>query len=288
MAKSRNVQRISNKKRGRPKVRFSIWAMIVIFALSFAGCFILYMAAANFNEDFLTEEFDNIVVETTTVPADEPETTTVSAVDTPQTEAAGEAVQNVVANPVPQSAAVDASYFDNCCLVTDSTLLDISKYTDIKDIIGNDQLSAAGCTTVKVASNYGTVTVYETLQIKKPMNVYIMLGSDIGTSSMDDMINSYTTLVNNLKGYKADTNIYIMQLPPVPYDTETVTNAAINEFNDRLLNLANTAGVHCIDTSTALKSPEGTLSEEYWDAEAQKLNEAAYKAIAGYILTHTV
>ncbi len=289
MAKSKNVQRISNKKRGRPKVRFSIWGMIIIFALSFISCFVLYMVAANFNDDFFTEEFDNIIVE---------EETTVSANDEPQQDSASdeEAVETVtsasetvsITNPVPQSAAVDASYFDNCCLVTDSTLLDIGSCTDLNDVIGSYKLSASGCNTMKVDTNYGTVTVYETLQIKKPMNVYIMLGSDIGAVSVDDMISNYSTLVSNLHSYSPDMHIYIMQLPPVIADTDTVTNELINEYNTKLLNMANNIGVYCIDTNTALKSVDGNLSEEYWSAETGTLSEAAYNAVTGYILTHTV
>lgn len=137
-------------------------------------------------------------------------------------------------------------------------------------------------------TNYGTVTVYETLQIKKPMNVYFMLGSDIGTVTVDEMISNYTTLVSNLHAYKPDMNIYVMQLPPVAADTTTVTNELINEYNTKLLNMANTVGVNCIDTNTALKSVEGTLSAEYWSADTGTFTDEAYKTIAGYILTHTV
>ena len=67
MAKNKSIRRISNKKRGRPKVRFSIWGLLLIFVLSFATCFILYMVAANYNDDFFSEEFDKIVVEEKTV-----------------------------------------------------------------------------------------------------------------------------------------------------------------------------------------------------------------------------
>ena len=115
-----------------------------------------------------------------------------------------------------------------------------------------------------------------------------MLGSDIGTVTVDEMISNYTTLVSNLHAYKPDMNIYVMQLPPVAADTTTVTNELINEYNTKLLNMANTVGVNCIDTNTALKSVEGTLSAEYWSADTGTFTDEAYKTIAGYILTHTV
>lgn len=285
MAKVKNVQRISNKKRGRPKVRFSIWGLILIFFLSFAACFGLYMMAANKNENFFKEEFDGVVVEKTTVPkADSDDEEQVGdSENVPSDDNSSSAV--TVTNPVPQSAAADASYFENACLVTDSTLLGM---TNFKDVIGSASLSASGCNDVKVESNYGTVTVYETLQIKKPMNIYLMLGSDIGSVAVEDMIANYTTLVSKLHSFNADMHIYVMQLPPVAADSETVTNEMINDYNNKLLAMANTVGVYCIDTNTALKSAEGTLSAEYWSAETASLTAAAYDAIAGYILTHTV
>lgn len=285
MAKVKNVQRISNKKRGRPKVRFNIGVLILIFFFSFAGCFGLYMMAANKNENFFKEEFDGVVIETTTVPVTESDETG-QGEQTDDTASENNQSANVtVTNPVPQSAAADASYFDNACLVTDSTLLGM---TSFKDIIGSASLSASGCNTMKVESSYGTVTVYETLQIKKPDNVYLMLGSDIGTVAVDDMISNYTTLINKLHSYNGEMHIYVMQLPPVAADSETVTNELINEYNNKLLNMANTVGVYCIDTNTALKSAEGTLAAEYWSDETASLTDAAYSTIAGYILTHTV
>lgn len=284
MANKRSVQRISSKKRSRPKVRFNFGVLIIIFALSFAACFVLYMIAANINDDFFDDESEKIVVqEQTSSGNDEDSASDENAGDGSTSSKAPTAV-----NPIPQSAAADASYLDSSCLITDSTLLEMSGYTEMDDVTGNAQLNAVNCNESKVETPYGTVTVYEMLQLKKPVNAYFMLGSDIGTSTVDEMIASYTTLISNLHGYLPEMHIYVMQLPPVISDTETLTNAKINEYNSRLLEMANNLGVYCIDTNTALKSADGTLSEEYWNAEALTLNEAAYKAICGYILTHTV
>ena len=63
MAKKKSITRISNKKRGRPKVRFSIWGLILIFFISFGACFTIYMLAANFDENFFEKAFDTAVVE---------------------------------------------------------------------------------------------------------------------------------------------------------------------------------------------------------------------------------
>lgn len=282
MAKNKSIRRISNKKRGRPKVRFSIWGLLLIFVLSFATCFILYMVAANYNDDFFSEEFDKVVIEEKNGKNSSDSNKNSSSSDTEDSSI------NTITNPISQSEAKEPSYLSECCLVTDSTLQDMGKYSELKDIISSPELSAASCNNVTIESSYGAKTAYEIIQIKKPETIYVMLGSDIGTSSVDDMISSYTELIKNARGYLPNSNIYIMQLPPVRDDDPVVTNSDINEFNTKLLTLANTNNVYCIDTNTALKGVDGKISEEFRDAETGMLTESAYKTIADYILCHTV
>ncbi|WP_294750311.1 hypothetical protein [uncultured Ruminococcus sp.] len=282
MAKKKSITRISDKKRGRPKVRFSIWGMILIFMLSFAACFIVYMVAANINENFWEDNFDKVVVEESSDKAADDNTPVES------NESQNDNTQNKISNPIQQSKAKDSSYLDTCCLVTDSTLLGIEDHTELKDVIGSDALNAAGCNTVTIDTSYGNKTAYEILQAKKPEKIYIMLGSDIGTSSVDDMISNYTEFVKNVRGYLTSADIYILQLPPVPESNEKISNSLINEFNTKLLTIANMTGVYCLDTNTALKSVDGSISEEFTDSETGALTEKAFKKIADYILCHTV
>lgn len=282
MAKKKSITRISDKKRGRPKIRFSIWGLIFIFMLSFLGCFIIYMVAANMNQNFWEEEFDKIVVEGNSNKDSD------NDIKAESSEVQNENTQNRIANPIQQSQAKDNSYLDSCCLVTDSLLLGIEKYTDLKDVIGNENLNAVSCNTVTIESPYGNKTAYEILQAKKPEKIYIMLGSDIGTSEIDDMVSNYTEFVKNVRGYLPSTDIYILQLPPVLESNEKVNNNLINEYNTKLLTIANMTGVYCLDINTALKSVDGSISEEYIDSTTNAFTEKAFKKITDYILCHTV
>lgn len=288
MAKKKIITRISDKKRGRPKVRFSIWGLILIFALSFSAWFIIYMVAANFNENFFSEEFASEKVDENKdiVSAESPSDANNEAIDD---EGADSDKNDRITNPISQSEEKAPDYLSSCCLVTDSTLIDMAKYTGLKDVIGSSELNAANCNTVAVESSYGNKSVYEVLQAKKPEIIYIMLGSDIGISKTEDMVSSYTELVKNLRGYLTDADIYIMQLPPVHDDANaTIGNGIINEFNTKLLTIANLNNVYCIDTNTALKGINGALADNYRDSATGALTEAAYKTIAEYILCHTV
>ncbi|MDE5582617.1 MAG: hypothetical protein K2J08_02780 [Ruminococcus sp.] len=281
---NKNTRSVSGKKRKKRRMKFNFGVLLIIFILSFSACFALYMVSANANENFFDEEFNSIIVEKDKENDSDGEETLENTEDVPSENKSAKAP---VTNPVPQSAVADyATYFDNCCLITDSTLLEIGQHTAFTDVIGDSALNASNCTTAKVESNYGTVTIYDTLKLKKPQNVYIMLGSDIGTSPSEDMINSYSTLIANLTAVLPDMNIYVMQIPPVIMDSGTVTNELINTYNEQLLAMANSANVHCIDTSTALKSVDGNLRSEYWSTEESKFNADMYKAVVEYILSH--
>ncbi|MBQ8298066.1 MAG: hypothetical protein IJX77_09825 [Ruminococcus sp.] len=276
MADNKIVRRASGKKKKRPKIRFNIWLMIVMFAITFAGCFVLYMIAANIDDDFFREDFKTVVHESTPDDSIEAATDSEEATEPP--------VQEIIQNPVPVSAAIDISYLENCCLVTDSILLGMDD-TGFSDILGNSELGAATVGKKKVDSNYGNVTVGEALKLKKPMNTYIMLGSDIGVSTTEEMLSAYLNLVSGLKASVPEMKIYIMQLPPAYADAER--NALINDFNTRLLTLANSVGVYCIDTNTEFKDNEGNLRAEYINADTGEYTDKFYDDITGYILTHT-
>ncbi|MBR0141578.1 MAG: SGNH/GDSL hydrolase family protein, partial [Ruminococcus sp.] len=126
------------------------------------------------------------------------------------------------------------------------------------------------------------------IKIKKPDTVYIMLGSDMGESPLDEMTASYTSLIANLHSSLPTMKIYIMQYPPTIYDDGEFTNDKINEYNSKLLETANKAGIYCIDTNTALKGENGALDERFWSYEEQKLSSEGYNEIVKYILSHTV
>lgn len=284
MEKNRNIQRRSNKKRKKPKVRFNFWVMFIIFVLSFAACFILYILAANLNDDFFKDEFDNTVVGVQDVDENIPQTTNADSTSSDSTESSSSSITN----PVPQSPAAEESYLDSACMITDSTLIQMGtkgKFNST-NVFGSAELNAANCTTTKIDSSFGNASVYDIIKDKKPNVLYIMLGSDLGTSEIDSMISSYTMLVNNLHSALPDMKIYVMQIPPVIYDTETLTSDMINDYNNKLLAMCNTIGVYCIDTNTALKAENGMLSEEYWSYETLTLSSMGYDKICDYILTH--
>lgn len=52
MAGKRKIHKISDKKKSGPFLKFNLGVLILIFSLSFIGCFVLYMVSANMNDDY--------------------------------------------------------------------------------------------------------------------------------------------------------------------------------------------------------------------------------------------
>lgn len=283
MSKKRTVHRVSDSRKNRPFVKFNFWLMVIIFGLSFAVCFVLYMVAANLDDNFF--DFESSQSQDSKISADNSADTDIS--ENISDSAENDSSINSVVNPVPESERADDSYFDNAWILADSTLLDIRFNTTIKNVIGSSQINAVNINETKLDSVYGNITAYQNLQIINPETLYIMLGSDIGTSSVDDMINSYSNFIADIKSSLPDTKIYIMQIPPVYTDSETLTNETVNDYNSRLIKLADSYSVYCIDTNTILKNNTGTLSDEYYSSETNTLTSQAYSAVYEYILTHT-
>lgn len=283
MSKKRTVHRVSDSRKNRPFVKFNFWLMVIIFGLSFAVCFVLYMVAANLDDNFF--DFESSQSQDSEISADNSADTDISENISDSAEI--DSSINSVVNPVPESERADDAYFDNAWILADSTLLDIKFNTTIKNVIGSSQINAVNINETKLDSVYGNITAYQNLQIINPKTLYIMLGSDIGTSSVDDMINSYSNFIADIKSSLPDTKIYIMQIPPVYTDSETLTNETVNDYNSRLIKLADNYSVYCIDTNTILKNNTGTLSNEYYSSETNTLTSQAYSAVYEYILTHT-
>lgn len=283
MANNRTVQRKKGRKKGGPKVKFSFGALFSIVIFSFAIIFALYMLSANFNENFLSEEFG--------ISSEVPKSGDESA-DTARSSGNDEGSDTVsdvndMANPVPQSDKADITYLENCCLVTDKTLAGISGFNK-GSVFGGEMINTSNVMTEKIESSFGTLSVYDIMKQKKPQTLYIMLGSELDTVSADEMTESYTNFVNSLKSALPNMTIYVMQYPPVLYDSDTLTNEMVNDYNNKLLMMCNTIGVYCIDTNTALKSESGKLNEELWSYETLSLSQEGYDKVIDYILTHAV
>jgi hypothetical protein len=281
MDKKRTVQRKKVRKKGGPKLKFKLGTIFTICLLSFLLCFLIYMINVNTDDTFLDKEFGTSLLISD---AENDDTVKESEVDT-----VSEAEDTAFSNPVPQSLQIGDEYFTGCSLITDGTLAEMGGFGFAKEAIyGGTEYNLAAVTTIKQNSAFGNLSPYEIIKQKKPSALYLMFGAEIETTEVDAVISEYSKLINSLKSTVPDTKIYVMEFPPVIYDTDELSNEKINDFNSKLINMCNDAGIYCIDTNTALKSESSKLDEKYWSYETLSLSEAGYNKVVEYILTHVV
>lgn len=284
MDKNRNVHH-KKKKKLKPKVRFKFGVVVMIFIFSLAVCFLIFMFKANTDDTFLQIEFGSSITETPDDSNKDSEQDTIDKKNEPSTTAA----VSKITNPVPQSETADDSYFSGCSLMTDGTLVGMKGIGFADDsVFGGDNINVGDAMTAKIESSFGALSPYEIIKQKKPSTLYLMFGKELGTSSVDAIITSYTNLISSIKSAVPDVKIYVMQYPPVLYDSDTLTNEMVNDYNNRLLIMCDSLGVYCIDTNTALKSESGKLNESYWSYETLTLSTEGYNKVKEYILTHVI
>ncbi|MBR0140690.1 MAG: hypothetical protein IJM19_00400, partial [Ruminococcus sp.] len=107
MAENHNRKKTSGKKKAKQKVKFNFGVLIMIFILSYLGCFLLFMTAANLNDDFFKDEFTNNIK----ITEEEPTTEQIQQ-ETVQEDIEQPTEKVKVNNPVPQSQTQDKAYLE--------------------------------------------------------------------------------------------------------------------------------------------------------------------------------
>jgi hypothetical protein len=183
---------------------------------------------------------------------------------------------SLLANPVPQTDdKMGSAYLTNCLFIGDSILSGLSE---------NSNVSSAH---IKSGVSYILTNISADMEDFSSQNIYLMLGmTELEEQSADSLISTYDEVIRDFKVKYPDSDIYVLSLVPVSEDNMTLFNSTIDDFNSKLLSVANTESVHYVDINTALKDNAGYLSENYY--ESGSLNDAAYEKIIDYILYHTI
>ena len=139
------------------------------------------------------------------------------------------------------------------------------------------------------------VDAVEHLKEVKPENIYILLGSN-GVAWMDNdvTISCYESFVGKIKYELPDSKIYIISLTPVGTMKENIAdeksgrvlNSQIDSFNEKLLAMADRAGVYYVDANSELKGPNGKLPDDE-TSDGMHFISSTYKKFLDYLLCHT-
>lgn len=274
----------TSKKPRRIRYHFSLvfFVGVVIFGLMFWR----YMETTTL-EDVLTQD-RNIVVPAAGTLDDSSQ----SEGDTPDS---ASSVGTVIQNPVPESEAKDKSYFDSCTFIGDFLPHGLASYGIVPQdsVYASVSMTPANTQTEQVDTPSGKMTVEEALAQSKGENVYIMLSASSSSyMSIGDMYSGVTSFITTVRQSCPESRIYLVSAPPVSSVRESskespIKNADIDSYNSKLLEYAESNGIHYLDINSYFKGENGFLPFDDAENDGLHLKEAAYGKLADYILSHT-
>lgn len=234
-----------------------------------------------------------------------PKQTTASstAAPTEKTDQAKEKSQSVEApqaeeksSPVvPESAAVEDTYFSDVVFVGDSRTEGFSLYSGLKE---GQYLFSVGATvetvftksTQKTAA--GKVPILDALKEMECGKVYIMLGvNELGWVYPETFQKQYGKMIDRIREDHPDAQIVIQSILPVSAKQEAkgsyVNNERIATYNQLLQELAEEKDCSYVNVAEAVTGEDGCLRADL-TFDGIHLNTAGCKVWLDYLRTHPV
>lgn len=196
---------------------------------------------------------------------------------------------------VPESAAVADSYFDDAVFIGDSLTVGLGAYGVVPAErvladtgINLDTILTKAC----IQAPGGKVTVLDALKMKNPAKIYIMMGSNgIAWVSPDNLAQKFSVFLERVQAQHPNAAIYIETVLPVTAAKQAgdarYSNAVINEYNQKLQELAKQKKTYFLNLHSAFIMEDGTLKTEYAEADGMHMKKAGYQAMLAYLKTHT-
>ncbi len=208
---------------------------------------------------------------------------------------------------IPESAAVDASFFDDAAFVGDSVSLKLSYYCADGVALGNAQFFTSGSLGTNNAlwdlsnpeqvfpSFQGeTMLIEDCVAASGAKRVYIMLGmNDLGLYGIDLTVESYETLIDRILEKSPYVQIIVESMTPMTADSPVMgalNNEVIKEYNARLKDMCEAKSLLYTDVASVMYDSDGeALKPEYCsDPEAMGIHftEEGCAAWVDYLKTH--
>lgn len=165
-------------------------------------------------------------------------------------------------------------FFDNAAFIGDSVTLKLRNYNTEFGVLGKATFLCQGSYSVAHAVNDSMLLSYQgedmtpqdALKACGVNKVFILLGmNDIGLYGVDETITNWGKLIENIRKVNPDLDIYIQSGTPIYYKGETggLTNAKMDEYNQKLKVFAETNGCVYVDIATPMKDSNNGLAKAY-------------------------
>ena len=213
--------------------------------------------------------------------------------------------------PVPESAAVDDSYFNDACFIGHSMVVGMANYFRLPntDFYAVNGVSAAGL----LSNPYFTLERTETDESGKTKHVvgtlaqaleekagqykkvYIMLGTnELGgeDSHLRQYASSMESIIDLVRQRQPEATIYLLSILPVSEERsgkDTHFNREnVLAFNERLAQISADKEVYYVDTWSVLADENGYLPASACLSDGIHILAPQYAMLRSYLKTHTV
>lgn len=197
--------------------------------------------------------------------------------------------------PVPESEAVEDTYFKDAVFLGDSRTEGFSLYSGLE---AGAYLYGVGATVESVFSK----NVWETPGGKVPLldalaetgcgKVYLMLGiNELGWSKWETFYNQYGKVIDRIREDLPDAEIILQSILPVSAKQDAkgsyVNNQRIGVYNEVIRTLAEEKDCALVDVAEALTGEDGCLPADL-NFDGIHLNPAGCRLWLEYLRTHSV
>ena len=274
--------------------RWTIAVLTLSLLLALAACGPAQDAADPTGEDSTTNQTGE-----TTSPEDTQNTQENQENQNGQDGQDGEAAADTVS--VPESAPVDAGWFDDAAFVGDSVSVTLANYNSKAKFFCSVSLSQTNALSYQAgnerlpeypAGSGQHPRIEDGIAASGAKKVYLMLGMNCIASGVDRVSQDLVTLVSKIQEKSPGIAVLIESVTPMTADSPradgSLNNFTIQEFNEKMKAICQEKQWYYVNVAEAVTGDAGALKAEYSGDKAMGIhfNYDGAAAWANYLLTH--
>lgn len=287
------------KNRNAKKGKFGISPSLIFLNLTIvlAVCIVSFLAYNIIKEDVETESGEPPFTPVTSAPESVPDSDTSDSTQESATDSKSDDSSAVSSEEESSEESSDESglstfyskeFFDDALFIGDSITTGLSLYGFLDESKVFAQQGMAPSTAIDAVVNEKNLE--QVIAENKPTKIYIMLGTNsVGYAEADYLADSMKEFIDKVKGMSS-AKVYVLSIPPVTKEAEertdnTLTKAAVDEYNTLLQKAVDEAGVHFVDLNKALSDENGYFLEDYAEMDGIHFMGDTYKVMLSLLET---
>jgi hypothetical protein len=178
----------------------------------------------------------------------------------------------------PQTARVDAAFFDDAVFVGDSVTLKLSYYAASSGKLGKAQFLTRGSygvahavmDTMLLSYQGKDMVVEEAIKATGATKIFLMMGmNDIGLYGIDATIDNWGKMVQRIQSACPNATVYIQSMTPIWTGGEKgdLNNTNMDIYNEKLKAFATSHSIEFIDVAPYMKDSTGGMATRYCSDE---------------------